>query len=143
MTTYVIDASVAAKWFLPSAGEPLAQEALRLLRGYAEGRWQFAVPGLFWPECANIFWKAMRQDRWAQRDAERALAALKSRNLPTTPSLELLEDSFSIAAAFGRTVYDSLYVALAVRLNCELVTADARLANASAAYLPVKWLGAV
>ena len=29
MTLFVIDASVAAKWFLPPAGEPLADEALQ------------------------------------------------------------------------------------------------------------------
>jgi predicted nucleic acid-binding protein len=51
--------------------------------------------------------------------------------------------AFSIAATFDRTVYDSIYAALAVRRKAELVTADARLANALAAYLPVKWLGAL
>jgi predicted nucleic acid-binding protein len=33
-------------------------------------------------------------------------------------------------------------VALAMSLQTHLVTADERLANAVAAYLPVKWLGA-
>jgi predicted nucleic acid-binding protein len=40
-------------------------------------------------------------------------------------------------------VYDCLYVALALRLKGQLVTADERLANALAAHLPVKWLGTV
>ena len=48
----------------------------------------------------------------------------------------------SIAITFDRTVYDSLYVALAISHNTSLVTADERLANAVAARLPVKWLGA-
>jgi predicted nucleic acid-binding protein len=143
MTRFVIDASVAAKWFLPSAGEPLAEEALRLLAGYAEGRFQFAVPDLFWAECGNILWKAVRQGRWTRSAAEEAILALQSRSFPTTSSLDLLEEAFSIAATFDRTVYDSLYVALAVRCKAELVTADARLAHALAAHLPVKWLGSV
>ena len=63
MTQFVIDASVAAKWFLPPAGEPLADEALRLLAGYADGRFRFVVPDLFWAECGNILWKAVRQGR--------------------------------------------------------------------------------
>jgi len=54
MTQFVIDASVAAKWFLPPSGEPLTNEAVRLLAGYAEGRFRFAVPDLFWVECGNI-----------------------------------------------------------------------------------------
>ncbi len=44
---------------------------------------------------------------------------------------------------FDRTVYDSLYVALAVDSKAELVTVDEKLANALAARLPVKWLGAL
>lgn len=54
---------------------------------------------------------------------------------------ELIEDALSIALANNRTVYDSLYIALAVQRGVNLVTADERLANAVAARLPVKWLG--
>jgi predicted nucleic acid-binding protein len=143
MTQFVIDASVAVKWFLPPSGEPLAVEALRLLAGYAKGQSRFAVPDLFWAECANILWKAVRQGRWTRHAAEKAILALKDRSFPTTSSHDLLEEAFSIAATFDRTVYDSLYVALAVRLKADMVTADERLANALAAHLPVKWLGAV
>jgi predicted nucleic acid-binding protein len=50
--------------------------------------------------------------------------------------------AFAIAAQFKRSVYDSVYVALAMSLQTHLVTADERLANALAAYLPVRWLGA-
>jgi len=55
MTLFVIDASVAAKWFLPPSGEPLAEEALRLLAGYAEGRLRFAVPDLFWGSVPTFY----------------------------------------------------------------------------------------
>lgn len=143
MNQLVIDASVAAKWFLPAAEEPLAVEASRLLAEYAKGRVQLAVPELFWAESANILWKAARQGRCSRRTAEEAVAALRARNLPTTSSFDLLEDAFSIAATFDRTVYDSLYISLALRLKAQMVTADGRLANAVAAHLPVKWLGAV
>ena len=40
-------------------------------------------------------------------------------------------------------MYDCLYVALAVQSKTEWITADERLANALAARLPVKWLGAI
>jgi len=52
----------------------------------------------------------------------------------------VLDEAFSIVATFDRSFYDSLYVALAVRLKAELVTAGERLAKALAAHLPVKWL---
>jgi len=143
VTTYVIDASVAAKWFLPESGETLTAEALDLLKGYAMGQVRFLVPDLFWAELGNVLWKAVRLKRLSQRSAEAALRATRDRDFPTVPSHSLLEAAFTIASAFDRTVHDALYVALALHSKSQLVTADGRLANALAAHLPVKWLGAV
>jgi hypothetical protein len=39
VSTCVVDASVAAKWFLPAKQEPLANEALQLFKDYATGLW--------------------------------------------------------------------------------------------------------
>jgi predicted nucleic acid-binding protein len=68
---------------------------------------------------------------------------LTQRKFPTISSLKLLDRAFQIAVDHGRTVYDCLYVALAVQTNSHLITADEYLANALAARFPVKWLGAV
>lgn len=143
MNLIVVDASVAAKWLLPAKGETLRDEAFRLLRRYARGEIRLVVPDLFWAELANLLWKAVRQGRCAKATAETALASLRERKLPTVSSLSLLDLAFGIANTFDRTVYDSLYVALAVHSKAQLITADERLANALAAHLPVKWLGAV
>ena len=58
MKTLVLDASVAAKWFLPAAGEPLTSEAQDLLARFTHGRIRFFVPDLFWPELGSVLWKA-------------------------------------------------------------------------------------
>lgn len=141
MSLVVLDASVAAKWFLPSNGETLTDEALHLLRRYVRGEVRFVVPDLFWAETGNILWKAMRQGRCTKSTAEEALGVLKQRKVPTVSSVVLIEQAFAIATSFDRTVYDSLYVALAVESRCNFVTADQRLANALAPHWPVKWLG--
>ncbi len=143
MSLLVIDASVAAKWFLPATGETLGDEALQLLRGYTKGQHRFIVPDLFWAEFANILWKAVRLGRWTKRSADQAIVALKGLHLPTVPSARLLEEAFTLAVIFDRTLYDSLYVALAITSKAQMVTADERLAHALAAHLPVKWLGSV
>ncbi len=143
MSTYVIDASVAAKWVLPAGGESLTQEALKLLKGYAAGEVRFLVPDLFWAELANILWKAVRHGRLRAGAAESALDAMRGRNFPTVSSHTLLVEAFAIATAFDRAVYDALYVALAVTSKSQMVTADERLANALAARLPVRWLGSL
>lgn len=142
MSTLVLDASVAAKWFLPSAGETLVGPALDLLERYTQGDLRLVVPDLFWPELGNLLWKAARQGRVSRESAEQAIRTARGGSFPTVPSGDLLEDAFHIASTFDRTVYDSLYVALAVSAKANFVTADERLANALAAHLPVKWLGA-
>ena len=143
MSVMVVDASVAAKWFLPKQGETLTDEALELFRCHTRGEILFIVPDLFWAEVANIFWKTVRQGRCAKAVAETALASLQQTKLTTVPSQTLLKSAFGIATAFDRTVYDGLYVAVAVLLKIHLITADQRLVNALAATLPVKWLGAL
>ena len=101
------------------------------------------MPDLFWPEIGNILWKAVRRGRISRESAESAVQNLSGLDIPTHPSLPLLPDAFEIAAAFERTVHDSLYVALAVASGKALLTADERLANSLAAHLPVRWLGSI
>jgi predicted nucleic acid-binding protein len=143
VSAYVLDASVAAKWFLPPGDETLVQESLDLLDGYGRGSVRLMVPDLFWPEFGNILWKAARLGRISIETAEDALLALTQQSLPTSPSLPLLSDAFAITTRFQCTVYDCLYVALAVSSGRPLVTADERLANSLAAHFPVRWLGSL
>jgi predicted nucleic acid-binding protein len=143
LTTLVLDASVAAKWFLPAAGETLTLEAFGLLEKYTKGELRFLVPDLFWPEFGNILWKAVRLRRISRKAAEEALGALEARKIPTVPGSSLLREAFAIAVAFDRTVYDGMYVALAVAANAPLVTADERLVNALATHFSVRWLGSM
>lgn len=140
---YVIDASVAAKWCLPAVREPLVAEANELLRRQAEGRVRFVVPDLFWAEMGNILWKAVRAGRCTREFAESSLGKLKQQQLPTIACEGLVEQAFGIAVMYDRSAYDSFYVALSLEIGGQLVTADEKLANALAARLPVKWLGAL
>lgn len=50
MTRWVVDASVALKWCLPSGEEEFVPQAERLLDSYDRGKSQFLVPDLFWIE---------------------------------------------------------------------------------------------
>ena len=143
MTLFVLDASVAVKWFLPPKDERLTAEALALLKKYVQTEVRFIIPDLFWAEIASAFWKAIRLGRFDQTSAEEALRYLGNCDLPVYPTVALLDRAFDIANAFDRSVYDSLYVALAVHSRATLITADERLANSLAAHFPVKWLGAM
>jgi predicted nucleic acid-binding protein len=139
---YVIDASVAAKWFLPRHQEPLAGEAIDLIAQYAADEIQLLVPDLFWAELGNLLWNAVRRRRCSQGTADAALATTKGYKLSTVATEKLIDQAFAIAVSFDRSVYDSIYVALAIESKSQLVTADEKLAGALAAHMPIKWLGA-
>ena len=143
MTAFVVDASVAAKWYLPSKDEMLVAEARQLLDSFTRGKLRLFVPDLFWAEMGNLLWKAVRTGKVVKDVAVSSMTQIRELNLPTYSSYDLLPDALQIALRYDRPVYDSLYVALAVRSATDLITADERLANALAAHLPVKWLGIV
>jgi predicted nucleic acid-binding protein len=67
---------------------------------------------------------------------------LKRSNRKASPGGPLIQPAMQIARTFGRTVYDCIYVALAVEANTNLVTADEKLAN-SLPGMPVTWLGLI
>jgi predicted nucleic acid-binding protein len=134
---------VAAKWALRETGEQLVVEALELLDQYGEGKIEFLVPDLFWIELGNVLWKAVRLRRCTRAVAENGMAEMRQRKLPTVSSTTLIEQALEIAITFDRTVFDCVYIALALESRTQLITADARLAKATAIHLPVKWLGAI
>jgi predicted nucleic acid-binding protein len=140
--SFVLDASVAVKWCLPSEREELAAEAGELLESSRREEVRFLVPDLFWVELANALWKAVRRAELSADNAARALSFVRDLGIATLPSEEIVPQALNLAVRYGRTVYDSLYVALAVQSKSDLITADERLANALASHLPVKWLGA-
>ncbi len=143
MNLLVLDVSVAAKWALRETRETLVAEALDLLDRYGKGQVEFIVPDLFWVEFGNVLWKAVRVGRCTRAAAETSMTEMRERRLPAVSSDTLIEQALSIAMTFDRTVYDCVYIALALESRTQLITADEKLANAVAAHLPVKWLGAL
>jgi predicted nucleic acid-binding protein len=143
LTRLVVDVSVAVKWFL-LGDEPLKDRAVDLLARAIGGEVEFLVPDLFWVELGNVLWKAARRHRCTEAQAVESLLRARQLDLPAVPlSTQLLEQAFEIANRYGQSFYDSLYVATAVSQQATLITADEKLANATAAHLPVKWLGAI
>jgi predicted nucleic acid-binding protein len=141
LTGYVLDASVAVKWFLLSPEETLTREALGLLHDFENGRIQLVVPDLFWAEIGNVFWKAVRNKRLRAGAAAEAIQTVRDLNLSTVSSAALLEDAFTIALESGHAVYDCIYVALSSTSGKALLTADEALVSRLSSRFSICWLG--
>lgn len=142
MTRWVVDASVAMKWCLPSQEEQFVPQAEKLLDSYDRAKSQFLVPDLFWLELANALWKAVWREKIDQPWAQKAYSRVSDLDIPTAATFGFVPEALQFAARYQRTVYDSIYVVLASHAGAELITADERLANSVGARFPVKWLGA-
>jgi predicted nucleic acid-binding protein len=142
VTTCIVDASVAAKWLLPAAGEGLLDQANHLIALHVRRDLQLLAPDLLEAEIGNVLWKAFRRNRISQPEAQNSLRRFTALGIQVLPTSDLMGQALQIALACDRSFYDSLYVALAVATETELITADERLVNALGSRFPVRWLGA-
>jgi predicted nucleic acid-binding protein len=134
---YVIDASVAVKWYLPEVHE---QEATRLLRG----RHQLHVPELIFPEIGSIVWKYVRRGDISKTEGDQIVAAVARKRWTVHTHKSTLKAAFTGAEATGQTVYDWTYLALAISLSCKFVTADEKFYKAlgkTTLRTNLKWIG--
>jgi predicted nucleic acid-binding protein len=123
--TLVLDASIAAAWFLPdehAEAADLLMNALRTSPAYA--------PSLFWFEIRNLFLTAERRQRL--RAGEAALCAAQLRRLPIhdqgSGNDQLI---LALAARHALSAYDASYLALAIESSGPLATTDKKLAAAA------------
>ena len=131
--TLIIDASAAVKWFLP---EQDADKARLLL----SSTYRLIAPDLLWIEVASVVWKVARRGAISDDEAQQIITDASAFPIETVESFPLLPEALRIATKTDRTVYDSLYVALAAGEGTAVVTADERLVNALA---NTKWKNAV
>src|SRR4051812_33033498 len=117
MSRYVVDASVAIKWFLPEIHSEAAQRLL------SEDH-TLLIPDLLFSEVGNILWKRVRNGELTSEEAATLLQTLGGLPLIVSPSWPVVALALEIACRTFRTVYDSLYVALAISEKAVLVTAD-------------------
>jgi predicted nucleic acid-binding protein len=124
---YVIDTCVAIKWYIPEA---LQVEARRYM-GPGLNR---HAPDLLPVEAGHALLKRVRSADPAQAltfDEVRTIVAAARDSAPIQyhSSQSLLDLALALAEQIGASVYDGLFLALAIRIDGQVVTADQKFYN--------------
>ncbi len=123
MRSYVVDASVSVKWFLPE----IHSEAARRLQNPI---YNLHVPAFSLLEFTNILCKKVRRKELSKEDSETALETFRALPLQWYPDTDLLPVSFKIAHLTQRNLYDCIYLALAIAIEGQFTTADQKFCKA-------------
>lgn len=136
----VVDASLAVKWFLPEAGADAA--ALVLLGDKA-----IIGPDMLAIEVHATLVRGANMVKSNRQEAESAIKRFQ--NMIESNDVQLIrstprqiERSAGLAIELGHPLKDCIYLALAMELDCELVTCDAKFATkAKGVWDRVRFLG--
>ena len=118
----VVDASVVAKWYLI---EEYSDNAIKLRNDYVRGLVQIIVPSLLEYEVLN----ALRYSGVYNLDELKKIGSSLNKYGFITYNLENDIKDLAIKLAFKEniTIYDASYIALALKFNTLLYTADQEL----------------
>ena len=125
--TFVLDCSVAAKWVLP---EPDRAPAIGWFERYASGQVLLIAPDLLLAEFASLLAKHARRKQISAEQAPQAFSLMTKcapRLLETRPRLSRALD---LSLQHQLSLWDCVYLALALEHDCPVLTADLRLFRA-------------
>jgi predicted nucleic acid-binding protein len=115
----VIDTSVVVKWFVDEPGRLPARAILG-------SKVDLAAPDFMIAEVGNVLWRKQRAGDIDRDQIDDALKELPRFFETLTPARDLIVSAMGFARELGHSIYDCLFLALAVQLDTRLVTADDR-----------------
>lgn len=113
----VVDASVALKWVLDEPGKTAADALLDE---------ELIAPALWLLEAGNALWKRARRGEINVTEAKARLLELCNAPITTIAIEDDLPAAADLASMLDHPIYDCLYLAVAIRENTYVVTADRR-----------------
>lgn len=123
MTELVIDTSVAVKWFL---NEPDSKKALMVLQDSLHGKTQMHAPSFLRLELDSVLTRRVAAGFVQKDTADQIRASLERMPVQWHEIDALRNDTFRLALETRQSIYDCLFLALAITLAAGLVTADVR-----------------
>ena len=129
MPGMVIDASLAIAWVHPGQASPSTDA---LLADVGRGT-PIVVPALWSVEVANALLVLQRRKKLRTDERLTALAALRGLNVSVDHEMSALAftEVSALASELGLSVYDAVYLELALRLKLPLACKDGSLRDAA------------
>lgn len=126
---YVLDCSVAVRWFV---AQTHADKAAHILDELATGQTTLVAPDVIVPEFGHVLRKLVVGKKLAPDRARPFLDRFLLLPIEMSSSRGLAPRALDLTFRHSATFYDALYLALAERENLKVVTADERMVNAFA-----------
>jgi predicted nucleic acid-binding protein len=126
---YVLDCSVVLKWFI---AEPLSDVATRLLHEFVADQAAFLAPDAIYAELGYILRKHVLRGHFTAERGHAFMDQFVALGIPTVPIASLSSEAARLTTAHMASFYDSLYVALAIREDLKVLTADEAMMRAFA-----------
>lgn len=120
--TIIVDASVAIKWLVQEDG---SEAAARM-----QLEEPLAAPDFLIVECANALRTKARRGELAREDAEAALSTLRATPIQLFAASNYAAAALALAFDLSHSIYDCMYLAVALAERTVLVTADSAFARA-------------
>ncbi len=118
---YVLDTSVAVKWFADEGG-PEQAKAVQLFESFEQGQCRLRAPELLFFEIANALLYSYKLPTSTVVDSLAFLQRLKIEVVLL--NWLTLTKAVEIASACKATIYDSYFLAMALETDSVLITAD-------------------
>jgi predicted nucleic acid-binding protein len=114
---YVVDASIAVKWFIPETHSQSASS-------FQYTSYGLHVPAFFMLELGNVLSKKIRRGELTPDEGEIILKEVRRLPLQYHDDARLFKPACALALQTQRSLYDCLYLALSEVIDGTLVTAD-------------------
>ena len=118
----VIDASALIRLFVPEG--PIPDGLEEFLRGVERGRNRAIAPELLLAESANVLNKKRKLGELSEQESIDLLSDVLSMPIRYFPHRPLIPQAFDLAKERSLTVYDALYLVLAVEHGAVMFSSD-------------------
>ena len=133
MTRFVLDNSVAMRWFFPSNKKEDQAYSEQVLKSFSDPNCEALIPNLWHLEVTNVLLRSEKSGDVSAGQLEQYLIQLEGLPLYVDPltASHAFSRTLSLARSYNLSTYDASYLELAIRESLSIATLDKDLIKAA------------